>query len=90
MGFLCLLRLLLGHAFAAPLLARCDGCTMLVERFTVNTPNVHRTSDCITSSYDYQTTEVDRTPEGKWVVTPQTLRYEFRTQTTVPKLGYAP
>jgi hypothetical protein len=33
-------------------------------------------------------TQVERTPEGKWVVKPVTTTYEFKTDTKVPKLGY--
>ena len=31
--------------------------------------------------------QVERTPEGKWIVKPSTSTYEFQTNTKVPKLG---
>jgi myo-inositol-1-phosphate synthase len=60
---------------------------MLVEKFKVESPNVHYEEDAIVSSYDYQSTSVERSSDGKWTVKPTTSRYEFRTETKVPKLG---
>jgi myo-inositol-1-phosphate synthase len=60
---------------------------MLVDSFKVDSPAVEYGESHIASTYDYQHTEVDRTEDGKWVVKPQTTRYEFRTDTKVPKLG---
>lgn len=60
---------------------------MLVENFSVQSPNVKFEEGSITSTYTYHHNEVDRTPEGKWVVRPATTQYEFKTDTNVPKLG---
>jgi len=60
---------------------------MLVESFKVESPNVEYGEDFIASSYEYQHTDVDRTPAGDWVVKPRATKYEFRTDTKVPKLG---
>jgi myo-inositol-1-phosphate synthase len=60
---------------------------MLVESFKVDSPAVVYEESSITSTYDYQHTEIDRTADGKWVVKPKTTQYEFRTDTKVPKLG---
>jgi hypothetical protein len=60
---------------------------MLVEQFKVESEKVTYAEDHIASTYDYQHTEVDRTPEGGWVLRPQTTSFEFKTDTRVPKLG---
>lgn len=62
---------------------------MLVESFKVESPNVQYGADSVTSTYTYQHTEVERTPEGQWVVKPQATEYTFKTDTRVPKLGCA-
>lgn len=59
---------------------------MLVERFEVNSPNVEKGEGYISSSYDYQHNEIEL-KDGKWTVQPVTTKYEFRTETNVPKLG---
>lgn len=60
---------------------------MLVENFKVDSPNVAYEEDCISSTYSYQHSAIDRTADGQWVVKPSTTTYEFRTSTKVPKLG---
>ena len=60
---------------------------MLVESFKVDSPNVVYGESSISTSYDYQHTEIDRNDDGAWVVKPKTTRYEFKTDTKVPKLG---
>lgn len=60
---------------------------MLVENFTVESPNVVYTEDFVTTTYDYQSTKIDRDAEGKWKVHPQSTKYEFRVDRRVPKLG---
>lgn len=60
---------------------------MLVEDFTIDSKNVRREGDVLVSTYDYKTTEVDRTEDGEWTVRPVSTNYEFRTDTRVPKLG---
>ena len=60
---------------------------MLLDGFKVNSPNVQYNDSSITSSYAYQHTEVERTDDGNWVLTPQETKYEFKTDTKVPKLG---
>jgi len=60
---------------------------MLVEEFQVTSPNVSYTEDSIQSSYEYQTTKIDRSVDGKWTVEPTTHKYEFRVDRKVPKFG---
>lgn len=60
---------------------------MLVQDFAVDSPNVRVEGDRIISEYTYQHTDVERTEDGKWVVRPASTKYEFCTETRVPKLG---
>lgn len=60
---------------------------MLVEQFKVQSDRVRYEEDSITSKYTYQHTEVARSEDGQWTVTPQATEYEFKTDTRVPKLG---
>lgn len=60
---------------------------MLVEDFAIDSKNVRREGDVLVSTYDYNTTEVDRSADGEWTVRPVSTEYEFRTDTRVPKLG---
>lgn len=60
---------------------------MLIDNFTVDSPNVAYTDDHITSTYSYTSTKLDRDADGKWVVQPTTSTYEFRVNRRVPKLG---
>ncbi|WZZ22724.1 hypothetical protein YC2023_124111 [Brassica napus] len=75
---------------------------MFIESFKVESPNVKYTENEIHSVYDYvrfgcfssidyQTTElVHESKNGfyQWTVKPKTVKYEFKTDTHVPKLGY--
>jgi len=60
---------------------------MLVEDFTVQSPNVTYTDDHITSRYVYDSTKLDRSSCGDWIVQPTKTQYEFRVNRQVPKLG---
>ena len=60
---------------------------MLVEDFAIESPHVRREERAITTTYQYHTTEVDRAADGKLSIRPVSNTYEFRTETTVPKLG---
>ncbi|KAL8229412.1 hypothetical protein R6Q57_014312 [Mikania cordata] len=63
---------------------------MFIENFKVESPNVKYTHDEIHSLYNYDTTElVHEEKDGayQWIVKPKTVKYEFKTQTRVPKLG---
>ena len=60
---------------------------VLLDSFKVDSPNVEYGEDFIAASYDYQHTEVERAADGQWIVKPQTTKYEFKTETRVPKLG---
>ncbi|KAH9295880.1 hypothetical protein KI387_039468 [Taxus chinensis] len=63
---------------------------MFIESFLVQSPNVKYTEESIESVYDYETTElVHENTNGKyeWVVKPKTVKYDFKTDTRVPKLG---
>ena len=63
---------------------------MFIESFKVESPNVKYTETEIQSVYNYETTElVHENNNGtyQWVVKPKTVKYEFKTNTHVPKLG---
>ena len=60
---------------------------MLIENFTVASDKVLYTDESITSTYDYQTTKLERGADGKWVVRPTQVEYQFKTDRRVPKLG---
>ena len=60
---------------------------VLLDSFKVVSPNVSYGEDAISAAYEYQHTEVERSADGQWVVKPQTPKYEFKTDTRVPKLG---
>ena len=53
----------------------------------VNSPNVEYTKDSIVSKYNYNTELVSKNQEGQLLITPKSEQYQFRTETTVPKLG---
>ena len=59
---------------------------MLVEKFRVNSPNVHYGDEDVTTSYRYESTDLEQTQSG-WVVSPTTTEYTFKTQTRLPKVG---
>lgn len=60
---------------------------MLVDEFTVQSPNVTYTDEYITSTYNYDSTKLTRTEKGAWVVSPTSTQYQFRVDRRVPKLG---
>lgn len=60
---------------------------MLVENFTVSSPNVVDDGETLTSTYQYSNTSVERAADGKWTVQPTTTEYQFKTEKKVPKLG---
>jgi myo-inositol-1-phosphate synthase len=63
---------------------------MFIENFKVESPNVKYTETEIRSVYSYETTELvheNRNNTYEWIVKPKTVKYEFKTQTNVPKLG---
>ncbi len=60
---------------------------VLLDSFKVDSPNVVYGEDAITAAYNYQHTEVEQGTDGQWVVRPKTTKYEFKTDTRVPKLG---
>jgi hypothetical protein len=66
-------------------------CTMFIESFRVESPDVEYTRDFIHSSYRYSTTELgrERCDDGllTWIVKPTSVRYDFKTSVNVPKLG---
>lgn len=65
---------------------------MFIESFKVESPNVKYTDNEIHSVYNYETTELvheNRNGTYQWVVKPKTVKYEFRTDAHVPKLGLA-
>ncbi|GLJ04854.1 hypothetical protein SUGI_0004830 [Cryptomeria japonica] len=63
---------------------------MFINKFRVESPNVKYTEESIESVYDYQTTELvheNRSGKYEWVVKPKSVKYEFKTDTRLPKLG---
>nr|P42802.1 RecName: Full=Inositol-3-phosphate synthase; Short=MIP synthase; AltName: Full=Myo-inositol 1-phosphate synthase; Short=IPS; Short=MI-1-P synthase [Citrus x paradisi]CAA83565.1 INO1 [Citrus x paradisi] len=63
---------------------------MFIENFKVESPNVKYTDHEIHSVYDYETTELvheNRNGTYQWIVKPKTVKYEFKTDVHVPKLG---
>ena len=60
---------------------------MLIHDFQVDSPNVQYGEEFITSTYNYQSTKLERSAEGKWAVVPTSTEYEFRVNRKVPKLG---
>jgi len=63
---------------------------MFIESFKVESPNVKYTESEIESVYNYETTELvheNKNGTYQWVVKPKTVKYEFKTNTHVPKLG---
>ena len=56
------------------------------SEFTVQTPTISQEGDYMISNYEYQTQTVS-TSEGKVVVTPVTKKFQFKTNTKVPKTG---
>lgn len=59
----------------------------LVKKFDIQTPNVKKTDTELVADFAYAYTEVDNSGAVPKFV-PQTKTYTFKTQTTVPKLGY--
>jgi myo-inositol-1-phosphate synthase len=57
------------------------------ELFTVNSPNVTYTEDCIQSNYVYRTTAVTKSADGKLTATPKETNYAFMVDRKVPKTG---
>ena len=63
---------------------------MFIENFKVESPNVKYTDNEIQSVYNYETTELvheNRNGTYQWVVKPKIVKYEFKTDIHVPKLG---
>lgn len=64
---------------------------MFIEKFKVESPDVKYTEDEIQSVYKYETTELvheNRNGTYQWIVKPKTVKYEFKTDAHVPKLGF--
>lgn len=64
---------------------------MFIQSFKVESPNVKYTESEIESVYNYETTELvheNKNGSYQWVVKPKTVKYEFKTNTDVPKLGF--
>jgi myo-inositol-1-phosphate synthase len=60
---------------------------MLVDNFKIEGPNVTFSENEINSTYDYQTSSIDRSADGSWTVRPKSTSVQFKTNTRVPKLG---
>eukprot|EP00803_Ostreobium_quekettii_P004720 evm.model.scf_1837.1 EVM.evm.TU.scf_1837.1 scf_1837:14185-20766(-) len=59
---------------------------MFVNRWKVKSPSVQYGEDAITSHVDYESTCISEV-DDMWQVSPTKTRFQFRTQTKVPKLG---
>ena len=57
--------------------------------FIVDSPKVqyNRQTNVLLAAYDYHSTQVCRTPEGKLKVTPVTETLTFKTNCKVPRIG---
>lgn len=53
----------------------------------VSSPNITYNSDHILSKYTYENAIVSK-EAGKFLVKPIKTEYEFKTETTVPRVGY--
>jgi len=65
---------------------------MFIENFKVESPNVKYSETEIQSVYNYETTELvheNRNGAYQWIIKPKSVKYEFKTNTHVPKLGLA-
>ncbi|KAL1820369.1 hypothetical protein DCAR_0416698 [Daucus carota subsp. sativus] len=63
---------------------------MFIESFKVESPNVKYTESEIESVYTYETTELvheQRDGAYQWIVKPKSVKYDFKTDTRVPKFG---
>ncbi|KAI8031510.1 Inositol-3-phosphate synthase [Camellia lanceoleosa] len=63
---------------------------MFIENFKVESPNVKYTESEIHSVYNYETTELvheNKNGTYQWTIKPKSVKYEFKTDTHVPKLG---
>ncbi len=61
---------------------------MLVDNFKIDGPNVTFSENEINSTYEYQTSSVERSSDGSsWTVRPKSTSVQFKTDTRVPKLG---
>jgi len=60
---------------------------MLTDNFTVKSPAVHYEKDFIFSNYTYQTTDAEITAKDEVIIHPKEVKYTFRTERKVPKLG---
>lgn len=70
-----------------------DSLKMFIENFKVESPNVQYADGEIHSVYSYETTELvheNRNGTYQWIVKPKTVKYEFKTDIHVPKLGFVP
>lgn len=61
---------------------------MLVDSFDIKAENVQETDSELVSTYDYQTSSVERSQDGSWTVRPHKTEVQFKTQKNVPKLGW--
>jgi len=59
----------------------------LANKFKVNSPHVRYDKDVIETDYTYRTTTADIQPDGSAVLTPSEVKYTFRVNTKVPKMG---
>eukprot|EP01104_Vermistella_antarctica_P004572 TRINITY_DN14_c1_g1_i1.p1 TRINITY_DN14_c1_g1~~TRINITY_DN14_c1_g1_i1.p1 ORF type:complete len:511 (+),score=181.31 TRINITY_DN14_c1_g1_i1:66-1598(+) len=60
---------------------------VFAETFRVNSPNVVYGETEINAKYSYETVEAITQADGSLVATPKSVKYEFKTQTTIPKVG---
>lgn len=59
----------------------------LASNFKVNSANVRYGQDTVESDYVYRTTEAAIQPDGTAILTPTEVKYTFKVNTKVPKLG---
>lgn len=56
--------------------------------FKVNSPNVQYTESHIIADYHYENATVTKGVDGSYNVNPTSIKYQFKTDAKVPRVGY--
>ena len=60
--------------------------TNLINEFTVDSANVRKEGDFLYANYEYRTSHIVNT-DGNIKIVPECKKYEFKTNTKIPKVG---
>ena len=88
-GQVCSLKDCPSSAILSASLSIRNAAKMMINSFKVDSRNVHYGEDAISSTYEYQSTDLEHDADGNWTLKPLNTTYHFRTGTRVPKLGWA-